>query len=300
MAQHLSNVQEYKEFLDKFDVFLFDCDGVIWHGKNPIPQVKETLDLMRSMGKRLFFVSNNSTKSRQTYLKKITDLGIEANLNEIYPSAYSSAVYIKKVLKLPSDKKVFVFGEKGIEEELDEVGVAHIGGTDPSLNRNITSADMDTIRPDPSVGAVLCGMDTKLNYLKYCMAFQYIQDPNCAFLLTNQDSTFPTNGTFFPGSGAVSYPLIFSSGRTPKILGKPYGEMMDAIEAGVNFDRKRACFVGDRLNTDIQFAKNSGLGGSLLVLTGVNQLEHFQGKEDAIVPDYYIESLGHLAQAASL
>ncbi|KAL2314953.1 4-nitrophenylphosphatase [Schizosaccharomyces pombe] len=298
MAKKLSSPKEYKEFIDKFDVFLFDCDGVLWSGSKPIPGVTDTMKLLRSLGKQIIFVSNNSTKSRETYMNKINEHGIAAKLEEIYPSAYSSATYVKKVLKLPADKKVFVLGEAGIEDELDRVGVAHIGGTDPSLRRALTSEDVEKIGPDPSVGAVLCGMDMHVTYLKYCMAFQYLQDPNCAFLLTNQDSTFPTNGKFLPGSGAISYPLIFSTGRQPKILGKPYDEMMEAIIANVNFDRKKACFVGDRLNTDIQFAKNSNLGGSLLVLTGVSKEEEILEKDAPVVPDYYVESLAKLAETA--
>lgn len=49
--------------------------------------------------------------------------------DEIYGSAYASAVYISSVIKLPKDKKVYVIGMTGIEEELREEGVSFIGGT---------------------------------------------------------------------------------------------------------------------------------------------------------------------------
>ena len=45
---------------------------------------------------------------------------------------------------------------------------------------------------------------------------------------------------------------------------------MDAIEGKFQFDRKKACMIGDRLNTDIQFGIEGGLGGTLCVLTGVS------------------------------
>ncbi len=49
--------------------------------------------------------------------------------SEVFSSSYAAAVYISKVLKLPKDKKVYVIGMEGIEEELDAEQVQHIGGT---------------------------------------------------------------------------------------------------------------------------------------------------------------------------
>lgn len=49
--------------------------------------------------------------------------------DEIYGSAFAAAVYISSVLKLPRDKKVYVIGMSGIEEELLEEGISFIGGT---------------------------------------------------------------------------------------------------------------------------------------------------------------------------
>jgi ribonucleotide monophosphatase NagD (HAD superfamily) len=49
--------------------------------------------------------------------------------DEIYGSAYASAVYISSVIKLPKDKKVYVIGQSGLEDELRDEGVSFIGGT---------------------------------------------------------------------------------------------------------------------------------------------------------------------------
>ena len=53
-------------------------------------------------------------------------------------------------------------------------------------------------------------------------------------------------------------------------------------------------FIGDRLNTDILFAKNSNMGGSLLVLSGVSTESEILVHNASIVPNYYIEQLGDL------
>ena len=49
--------------------------------------------------------------------------------DEVFGSAYATAVYVSTIMKLPKDKKVFVVGMKGLEEELAEEGISFIGGT---------------------------------------------------------------------------------------------------------------------------------------------------------------------------
>lgn len=49
--------------------------------------------------------------------------------DEIFTSAYATAAYLKTILKFPEDKKVYVIGEKGLEDELDSVGIKRCGGT---------------------------------------------------------------------------------------------------------------------------------------------------------------------------
>ncbi len=97
---------------------------------------------------------------------------------------------------------------------------------------------------DDNVAAVLCGFDMHINYLKLAKAFKYITRPGaegdvvsgkggggCHFLFTNDDSTFPAKGGPWPGSGAISAPLSFASGRQATIIGKPHSHMLDCIEA---------------------------------------------------------------------
>lgn len=253
---------------------------------------------MSRIGKRTIFVTNNSTKSRADYLKKLTSMGIPSSVDEIFASAFSSAIYISQILNLPAPKnKVFVLGEAGIETELKACGVPFIGGTDPAYRRDITPEDYkglaDGSMLDPEVGVVLAGLDFHINYLKYAVAFQYLQR-GAIFLATNTDSTLPNSHSFFPGAGSISIPLVNMTGKQPIALGKPSQAMMDAIEGKYKFDRKRACMVGDRLNTDIRFGIEGGLGGTLLVHTGVSQKVDWEMKDAETVPAYYVDKLSDI------
>ncbi|QSZ30645.1 hypothetical protein DSL72_000203 [Monilinia vaccinii-corymbosi] len=286
------------DFIDLFDVFLFDCDGVLWSGDHIFPGTVETLELLRSKDKKIVFVTNNSTKSRAEYQKKLTTLGIPSNVDEIFGSAYSSAIYISRILKLPAPKnKVFVLGEGGIETELETEGVEFIGGTDPAYRRDITPDDYKGIADgsllDDNVGVVLAGLDFHINYLKLCHAYHYLRR-GAVFLATNTDSTLPSNHTFFPGAGSISIPLVNMIGKEPTALGKPNQAMMDSIEGKFQFDRKKTCMVGDRLNTDIKFGIEGKLGGTLAVLTGVSKKAEWEAENAPVVPAYYVDKLSDL------
>ena len=51
MAAHLSSKEDYESLLDKYDTWMFDCDGVLWHGDRPIDGAVEVLDILRKRGK---------------------------------------------------------------------------------------------------------------------------------------------------------------------------------------------------------------------------------------------------------
>lgn len=254
-------------------------------------------------GKRTVFVTNNSTKSRPEYLQKLTRLGIPADVEDIFGSAYSAAVYISRILKLPAPKnKVFVLGEAGIEDELRSENVPFIGGTDPNYRRDITPEDFTGLADgsvlDPDVGCVLAGLDFHVNYLKLAHAYQYLRR-GATFLATNLDPTLPMNHSFFPGAGSIIIPLSNMAGKQPLGLGKPSQAMMDAIEGKFQLDRKRTCMIGDRLDTDIKFGIEGGLGGTLAVLTGVSTKFEWEAEDAPAVPAFYVEKLGDLRGGSS-
>lgn len=308
--KYLQSTSDYEELLSKYDTFLFDCDGVLWSGDETIPHVVSVLQKLRQRGKSVIFVTNNASKSRQTYLKKFASMNIQASLDEVFSSSYASAVYLKKVLNFPADRKVYVIGMHGIEEELDAENILHCGGTDAQDNKFLPALDFGSLQTDeaidPKVGAVVCGFDMHMSYLKLAKAFKHLTRPGfdgpveaegmgggCHFILTNDDSTFPAKGGPWPGAGSLSAPLIFSTKRTPTIVGKPHKPMLDCIIATKQFDPKRAVMVGDRLNTDIEFAKAGGIA-SMLVLTGISKRDEIEGPHAKTIPDYLIDSLGDL------
>ena len=105
MAKQLTNGID---LLGNCDTFIFDCDGVLWYdfklsvstrystsaiadfiivfyfryrkGDSVINGVPSVIKQLRNEGKRVFFVTNNSTKSRKGHLQKFLDLDIHAEI----------------------------------------------------------------------------------------------------------------------------------------------------------------------------------------------------------------------------
>ncbi len=133
-----TKLQDAEAFLKDIDVFIFDCDGVIWKGDSLIDKVPSVLELLRKLGKKIFFVTNNSTKSRKGYKGKFEKLGLDVEPEEIFSSSFAAAAYLEQTEFKKTGKKVYIIGEVGIEEELDLIGVPYIGaGKDSDKEPNM-------------------------------------------------------------------------------------------------------------------------------------------------------------------
>lgn len=143
---------------------------------------------------------------------------------------------------------------------------------------------------------MVVGFDIDLNYRKLAQACCHLRySPNCTlFCATNTDATYPLHGHLFPGTGTLVRALQTAVGREPDLVfGKPNQLLLECIKEKYNIDPRRACMVGDRLDTDIAFGKRGGLK-TLLVLSGVAKREDVSSAEESAKPDFYCPDLSHL------
>lgn len=287
-----SRLSEAAKLIDTVDVFIFDCDGVIWKGDSLIAGVPEILDMLRKAGKKIFFVTNNSTKSRKGYKGKFTSLGLDVQDEEIFSSSFAAAAYMEQIKFKDTGKKVYVIGEVGIQEELDLIGVQHIGGPEDA-DKKIELKSGAYVEHDKDVGAVIVGFDRNINYHKIQYAQLCInENPGCMFVATNLDAvTHLTDAQEWAGNGAMVGAIKGCTKREPTLVGKPSPLMIDYIVEKYGIaSRDRICMVGDRLDTDILFGQNNGLR-TVLTLSGVTTEEKLLSKENEIAPDFYVDSI---------
>ncbi|KAK4788953.1 hypothetical protein SAY86_020272 [Trapa natans] len=283
-------LQDPDKLIDSVETFIFDCDGVIWKGDKLIDGVPETLDMLRSKGKRLVFVTNNSTKSRKQYGKKFETLGLNVNEEEIFASSFAAAAYLKSI-NFPKDKKVYVIGEDGILKELELAGFQYLGGPEDG-GKKIELKPGFLMEHDKDVGAVVVGFDRYFNYYKVQYGTLCIREnPGCLFIATNRDAvTHLTDAQEWAGGGSMVGALLGSTQREPLVVGKPSTFMMDYLANKFSITKSQICMVGDRLDTDILFGQNGGCK-TLLVLSGVTSLSMLQNPNNSIQPDFYTNKI---------
>lgn len=278
------------ELLDKTDVFIFDCDGVIWRGDSLIDGIPETLEKLRKAGKRMFFVTNNSTKSRKGYKAKFTSLGLDVKDEEIFSSSFAAAAYLEQKDFKASGKKVYIIGEKGIAEELDLIGVPHIGA-ESDKGKEIELKPGFALEIDEDIGAVVVGFDRNINYHKIQTAQLAINELGAEFIATNLDAvTHLTDAQEWAGNGSMVGAIKGCTGQEPTVVGKPSPLMIDYLVFKYGIPKDKICMVGDRLDTDIVFGTDNGLA-TCLTLSGVTKEEKLQSPENKIKPDYFVDDI---------
>jgi phosphoglycolate phosphatase len=107
------------------------------------------------MNKKIYFITNNSTKTRDEFVQKAQSLNFKVGQENIISTAYLAAQYLKQ---RDFAQKVYVVGSTGISQELDLVGIRHCGvGPDPMT---CSVADLkDNFVPEKDIGAVVCGFN---------------------------------------------------------------------------------------------------------------------------------------------
>ncbi|XP_068636601.1 phosphoglycolate phosphatase 2-like isoform X2 [Aristolochia californica] len=286
VASRLLTADNVTTLLDSTEAFLFDCDGVIWKGETLIEGVPETLKMLRSRGKKIVFVTNNSTKSRRQYAKKFQTLGLSVSEEEIFCSSFAAAMYLKSK-NFPPEKKVYVIGEEGILEELELAGFTGLGGPDDA-NKGVQLKPKFLFEHDKNVGAVVVGLDQYINYYKLQYGTLCIREnPGCLFIATNRDAVgHMTDLQEWPGAGCMVAAICGSTQKEPIVVGKPSTFMMEFLLERFQIDTSKMCMVGDRLDTDIMFGQNAGCK-TLLVLSGVTSLSILHDSANNIHPDFY-------------
>ena len=228
--------------------FISDMDGVISHGNELLPGVKEFVTWMEETGKNYLFLTNSSERSPKELQQKLARLGLQVDESHFYTSALATAAYLSA--QTPGGS-AYVIGEPGLLNAL--------------YNAGITMNDID---PD----YVVVGETKNYNYSVICKAVELV-NRGAKLIGTNPDMTGPVDGGLIvPATRALVAPIEMATGTSAYFLGKPNPLMMRCGLSLLGCDEEDIAIIGDRMDTDIIAGIESEID-TVLVLSGVTAKE---------------------------
>jgi HAD superfamily hydrolase (TIGR01450 family) len=254
-----------------YKVILADLDGTVNRGEELIPGVEAVYGDLHDRGIKWLFLSNNAAMSATELALKLRRLGINVSEHQVINSA---SALIHTVERNYIGKRFIVVGESSLVEAIE-----HARGT---------------ISDDPaSVDIVVVALDRTLTYEKLKRAHIAVQK-GALLWATNLDATFPVEGCFHPGAGSIVAAITTAAGRPPdRVFGKPYPDMALLALEMLDISASSCLVVGDRMETDILFARNAGMA-SALVLTGATSRSDVA--KYSYAPGHVIESIADIAE----
>ena len=218
-----------------------DLDGTIYKGNQLINGVEETYKLLIKKKVNIIFTTNNSSQSPDVLKLKLEDLlNHKIDIENIITPLKLFKFYVD-----PSKYKLYVYGSNNLKEFLQ------------NSNYNLTSLEKSN--------AILIGRKDHLDVNEIEKIINYVKKGKIIYCL-NKDLTYPAENKELPGNGAVVKIIEDSIESIVKSFGKPdYFYTQYFVDSKIKVDY----VVGDRVDTDINFAKKIN-AYSILVTSGVS------------------------------
>ena len=246
-----------------YKAYCFDLDGTVYRGKEGISSAITFIHGLQEVGIEPFYVTNNSSKTREQLQKALRAIGIEAPVEHIYSSALVTAKYIAANF---AGKRVAMIGSDGLRTALFHENIA------------ITEEEPDVF---------VMGIDRTLDYMGLAKATIAVQN-GATFIATNQDIKFPTEHGFVPGNGSFARLVGEVAGVEPLYMGKPSPVMLEIMATEHGLAKEDMVMIGDNYDTDILCGIRFGCD-TIHVNTGVTATAIVQEKE--LQPTYLLETL---------
>ena len=254
------------ETIKRIKLYLFDMDGTLYLGSRLYDFTIELLQEIRRTGGKYLFITNNSSKSVNDYVKKLAGMGIEATREDFMTSSQATAYYLHKHHE---GKTLYVCGTESLKEELRSEGF--------KVTTNLEEVE-----------CIVMGFDTELTFQKlHDVSYLLLTQPELPYIATNPDLVCPTEFGSVPDCGSVCIGIKNATGKEPVVIGKPSPLMPQLAMDKLGIAPDQTCVVGDRIYTDVRSGLNAGCVG-ILVMSGETTYEILNASD--VKPDLVLSS----------
>ena len=255
-------------------LLLSDLDGIVYRGQLAIPGAVQCIrDIAQTI--RVGYLTNNASRTDEVIAQQLRTFGLVVDATDIVTSSQAATQLLARTVEPGST--VLVVGGDGLIDELTKAGFR--------VTRTV----------DDSPAAVVQGFSPEVGWEQLAQAsFALAEQDNgdvIPWIATNNDWTFPLERGIAPGNGTLVSAVHIAVQRLPEFAGKPQKAIFET--AFSRFGTRNALMIGDRLDTDIQGANESGIS-SAFVLTGVDRPKQLLAAAPNMRPNYIIADLAGL------
>ena len=272
--------------ITKKRAFVCDLDGTLFMGPNPIkPAVDFVIRNTKSGRFRYYYLTNNTSKCPEEYMKKIAGANIPVTPEQILTPLITLEAYIRE----KGCKSVYLIASEKVTAHM----AARLADTDVKFEYAPEANELIALTYDKELTYDKLAKATSLWNMRNCPP-----SPMCPvrtanqtpvdFVATHPDNCCPSERGPIPDIGGMMKFLEITNGMRPShVFGKPSPTLLAPVLA--QFSPEEIAVVGDRLYTDKAIADNAGVD-FVCVLSGETtpeDLRKYTGTQPAIVVETF-------------
>ncbi|MGP8307716.1 TIGR01458 family HAD-type hydrolase [Vibrio sp. YIC-376] len=245
---------------------LLDLEGVLFVGERVIEGAIETVEYLQKQKIPFLFMTNTTTKSRNSIAEKMKKMGFKVQPESILTAPYAAKHYLTKkgnvscYLLVADEVKNEFAGFKQSEQNPDVIVIGDIGPTwDYELINKVFQMVMS--------GSELIALH-KGKYWQTTLGLQV------------------DIGAFVAG-------IEYVTSKQSVVIGKPSSAFFDAGIDALGCEKKRIVMIGDDIESDVGGAQRVGIMGAL-VKTGKYRKEICLSS--TVTPDFILNSIADFKQ----
>jgi HAD superfamily hydrolase (TIGR01458 family) len=249
---------------------LFDLEGVLYVGTQPIRGAIEAVEIIRASGIPCRFITNTSTLSLASLAKKINGLGVNIPPEEIISAPQAAVRYLRR---------------------LDHPSCSLL------LAEDVKQDFAEFCRPHKKIDVIVVGdIGNAWSYDLLNQVFNALMQ-GARLIAIHKNKFWQTEHGLQLDIGGFIHALEYASGTQCTIIGKPSPDFFRVALEDMGCRAEEVAIIGDDIDSDVGGGQASGLQG-ILVRTGKYRQSYVDAS--AIRPDLVLDSVRDLPKALGL
>ena len=245
--------------LSRYDACVFDLDGTVWLGTDPIPGAVEFLDRCRAQGSTIAFATNAIVLSPGQLSERLVACGLSR-----------------------PDEPV-ITGGTVMAHTVAESGASTVAAVvPPALRDQLVAAGLEVVEPDtvhpgdwgdPADALALVMAASRQATIGSLERLGRLATAGHRVYLSSRDPGFPSQGGIEPGGGVLLAATLTMYDFEPIVVGKPSRFYADAVAAAIGPVPRQIAMFGDSQRADIGIAEHLGADSILLTAHSVRPID---------------------------